>query len=59
MDSGASLFHLMHAIREINPVADIKTAVITLTNRHAIIKPDFMIFNNNTLVRFPWSEDAK
>ena len=59
VDSGASLFHIMHAIRVINPFADIKTAVITLTNRHAIIKPDFMIFNNNTLVRFPWSEDAK
>lgn len=59
VDSGATLNTVYNAIHKIAPYAQIKTAAITVTLSNPIRDTDFSIFHNNTLVRFPWSMDAK
>lgn len=58
-DSGATLERVLIEIKSKNPVANVETAVLTVTTNNPVIKPDFFVFNNNTLIRFPWSIDAK
>jgi len=39
--------------------AEIKVAVITSTMKEPLCVPDYFLFNNRTLIRFPWSNDVK
>lgn len=59
VDSGSTLKSVFDAVREALPHADVLSAVITLTRRDAIFKPDFALYNDQTLIRFPWSKDYK
>lgn len=58
-DSGSTLDFILTNIRNVNPEVEIRSAVITVTRKDSSFSPDFFIFNNETLVRFPWSIDAK
>lgn len=58
VDTGNTLSYISTGIHKINPEANMKFAVITVTKSNPLIQPDFSIFKN-TLVRFPWSLDAK
>lgn len=59
VDTGATLKEIIKIIKQNNPDSTIKTAVLAVTSKNPIYKPDFSIFNNHTLIRFPWSIDAK
>lgn len=57
VDSGSTLQAVQQAVRTRCPHSDILTAVLTVTTRNPLILPDFSLFNNLTLIRFPWSMD--
>ena len=57
-DSGCSLLSVLNAIEEYGS-NEIRSAVITVTRKHTAIIPDYALFRNSTLVRFPWSADMK
>lgn len=57
-DSGATLRSVFDAVKLQNPDYYTKTAVITVTTGNPLIQPDFAIYNNLTLIRFPWSIDS-
>lgn len=57
VDSGATLTSIFNAASSQFPNTDFKTAAITVTTEKPLINPDFSIYNNFTLIRFPWSID--
>lgn len=57
-DSGRSLLSVLNAISECGS-NEIRSAVITVTRKHPAAIPDYALFRNSTLVRFPWSADMK
>lgn len=59
VDSGCTLAAIVNAINNNGKDKKVASAVITVTKRKPVIKPDFTLYNNSTLVRFPWSIDAK
>lgn len=59
VDSGYTLFHVLEAFRKVLPEeADVRSAVITVTTDEPLVVPDYFLYNDNTLVRFPWAMDA-
>lgn len=58
-DSGATLRAVLDAVSSFAPEARIYTAVITVTTARPMVVPDISLFNNFTLIRFPWSADAR
>ena len=58
VDSGATLLAVTDAVRAALPDADIRTAVITQTTDNPLAVPDYTLYNDKTLIRFPWSMDA-
>ena len=58
IDSGSTINAVVEAVKKLNPKSDIKTCVITVTKKNPELLPDFYLFNNETLIRFPWSMDA-
>lgn len=59
VDSGATLQAVYEAIRGVNPGASLASAAITVTTSRPVARPDFHIFDDGTLIRFPWSLDSK
>lgn len=59
VDSGNTLAAIVNAINNNANYKKVASAVITVTKRKPIIVPDYTLYNNSTLVRFPWSLDAK
>lgn len=59
IDTGATLCLIRDYIKHRFPHVEIKIAVITVTMKKPLIKPDFCLYNNGTLIRFPWSNDLK
>ncbi|MDE6288676.1 MAG: hypothetical protein K2M00_07835 [Muribaculaceae bacterium] len=57
VDSGATLAAVLKAVEQAAPEAIVMSAAITVTTRQPLVTPDFAIFNNLTLIRFPWSMD--
>lgn len=57
VDSGVTLSVVKEKIAKIYPQADIKTAVLTVTRDNPEIIPDFSLYTDRTLLRFPWSND--
>lgn len=57
VDSGTTLASIANAIHAIDGKRTIATAAITVTTRHPAIQPDFSLYNNGSLIRFPWSSD--
>lgn len=58
VDSGCSLLSVVEAVRRISPNNIIRTAVITVTRKKVLIDPDYALFRNSTLLRFPWAGDV-
>lgn len=59
-DSGVTLRSVVDAIVDISDRhSRIRTGVLTLTTRHPVIIPDYILFAPRTLIRFPWSADMK
>lgn len=58
VDSGATLDGVLRALRGAAPKADIRSAAVTVTTAHPLARPDYAVFNNFTLIRFPWSMDT-
>lgn len=59
IDSGRTMNAVVNTIRQRCPQATVKTAVITVTTPTPVIHPDFTIYKDGSLVRFPWSADFK
>ena len=59
VDSGATLKAIVEKTQNEYQKADIRSAVITLTYPEAIYKPDYCIYNNQILIRTPWSIDMR
>lgn len=58
VDTGVTLAAVKKAMREKHPEAEIRTAVITVTTEKSVIKPDYTLYDNRTLIRFLWSIDS-
>ena len=59
VDSGATLQAAVSVIKTAAPAAEVRTAVLTTTRRNPIVTPDYRCFPEGTILRFPWSQDAK
>lgn len=57
VDSGRTLKKVLDAVRSVPGRRMIASAAITVTTSKPEIAPDFFIYNNHTLLRFPWSMD--
>lgn len=57
VDSGRTLAAVVRSILKANPNAKLTSAVITVTTSRPEVKPDFSLYSNHTLIRFPWSKD--
>lgn len=58
IDSGHTMQKVLAAINEIKGERDVKTAAITVTTKNPLVRPDYSLYNNLTLIRFPWAKDA-
>ncbi|MDE7407207.1 MAG: hypothetical protein K2M76_02200, partial [Muribaculaceae bacterium] len=59
VDTGTSLSIALRKLHELCPQAEIRTAALTVTTPDPVVRPDYTIYNNRTLLRFPWSMDAR
>lgn len=60
VDSGMTMLRVRDAVKKAAPAdASIFTAAITVTTSNPLINPDFALFRNKTLIRFPWSNDYR
>lgn len=59
VDSGLTLSSVVGAINGASNTADIRSAVITVTTESPMIRPDYTLYDNKILIRFPWSADWK
>lgn len=59
VDSGHTMLSVAEALRRCNPEAELRTAALTVTTSRPLVIPDFKLYNDNTLIRFPWSMDAR
>jgi glycosyltransferase involved in cell wall biosynthesis/hypoxanthine phosphoribosyltransferase len=59
VDSGATLGSVMENLRRVSPRASFRSAVLTVTTRKPAVRPDYCLYDNNILIRFPWSMDWK
>lgn len=59
IDSGITMQAVVEALRRARPDVEVRTAVITVTTSHPSVRADYTLYNNHTLIRFPWSIDAK
>lgn len=57
VDSGMTLEAVRETLLRLNSRAHITTAVITVTTSNPDIRPDFSLYSDHTLIRFPWSKD--
>lgn len=58
VDSGLTLAGVLTAVSKALPNAEVRTAVITITTEDPVLRPDFTLYDNQTLIRFPWSIDT-
>lgn len=57
IDSGTTATSVRNAISSLNPDAEIRIAVITVTQPYSLKFADFYLYGDGTLIRFPWSID--
>ena len=58
VDSGATLATVIEAVRGVGGMREIKSAVLTVTMHDPLARPDFTLYDENVLIRFPWSLDS-
>lgn len=59
IDTGTTLLAVSRALSAAFPEAQQKVVVITLTTDNPLRHPDYAVYTDQTLVRFPWSPDYK
>ncbi len=59
IDSGVTMVRVVEALRQIAPQAKIAKAVVNVTTKKHLIEPDYRLFPDRRLVRFPWSKDFR
>lgn len=59
IDSGDTLYSIIHALKNMNPDARITIAVMTQTTANPRVRADYTLYDNRTLIRFPWSNDYR
>lgn len=59
IDTGATLQLVLNALQERFHDADIRSAALTITTPAPCVTSNYYLFNNRTLIRFPWAIDAK
>ncbi|MCM1355723.1 MAG: hypothetical protein NC212_04870 [Staphylococcus sp.] len=59
VDSGTTMDAIVSALRRARPDVEVRTAVITVTTSSPAISPDYALYRDKTLIRFPWSMDMK
>lgn len=59
VDSGITMARMLKSLATQFPKLSITTAAITVTTRNPAVQPDYAIYRDQTLIRFPWSSDAK
>lgn len=59
VDSGATLSAVLRMIESRYQGVEIKSAAITVTTDNPTVCPDYYLYKNSTLIRFPWSLDSK
>lgn len=59
IDSGRTLAKIIESIKIVNPNVRIQTAVFTVTTPDPCANADYSLYQNRTLIRFPWSNDYK
>ena len=59
VDSGATLSAVVSAVKRELPMSQCRSAVLTVTTSAPLVRPDYMLYDDNTLIRFPWSTDMK
>lgn len=57
IDSGATALGAVMALKEIKPDAEVRLAVVTVTTKKPLIWPDYALYTDQTLIRFPWAAD--
>lgn len=57
VDSGHTLLSVVEAVKKLSPTTEIRTAVLTVTTSSPVINPDYALWRDGTLLRFPWSHD--
>lgn len=58
VDSGITLQAVTKAVTDSCPDSAVRSAVITMTTDTPALVPDYAIYRDNTLIRFPWSLDS-
>lgn len=59
VDSGCTLRDVVAAIAAEPGDRQVRSAVITVTTDFPVAVPDFALYRDSTLIRFPWSKDMK
>lgn len=59
VDSGATLRAVVESIQKENTECEVRTAVLTSTCPNPVVKPDYVLWDDGVLLRFPWSFDYK
>ncbi len=57
VDSGVTLDAVLRGVAAVEGEREIRSAVVTVTTSHPLVHPNYTLYNNHTLIRFPWSKD--
>ncbi|MDE6627803.1 MAG: phosphoribosyltransferase domain-containing protein [Muribaculaceae bacterium] len=58
VDSGITLRNVLNTLRSVEGEREIRSAAITVTLPNPKVRPDYTIYDEGMLCRFPWSNDA-
>lgn len=58
VDSGKTLNQVVEHIGEISGDRKVASAVITITTQSPVIVPEYSVYNDSILIRFPWAKDV-
>lgn len=59
IDSGDTLSAIIKTLKKTNPKIKVTSAVLTETTKNPAIRADYTLYRNQTLIRFPWSNDYR
>lgn len=57
VDSGHTLQTVLGRVHRLAPEAEVRTAALTVTTPNPVVRPDYCLYRNGTLIRFTWSND--
>lgn len=59
IDSGATMARVLEAVRGVGGERQTATAVINVTTKKHLVEPDYRLYVDRRLVRYPWSKDFR